>query len=155
MLNVALDNANSYTAFQMVVSVPEGMTLGKATMDQSRGADHQVVVRNLGNGQYLVAGFSMDKDILAGNSGRLLTIATNGRAAGDIIINNVEFATTEAEGYRLESVVISGTTTGISDVTRLNDKGQTDEVYDLQGRRVNGKASKGLHIINGKKVNTK
>lgn len=28
----------------------------------------------------------------------------------------------------------------------------TKDIYDLQGRRVNGKLGKGLYIINGKKV---
>jgi hypothetical protein len=153
MLNVGLDNQNSYTAFQMVVTVPEGMTLGRAIMDKMRGAGHQVMVRDLDNGQYLVAGFSIDNDVLTGNNGRLLSIATNGKATGDIVISNVEFATAEAVGYHLEGLTINGTTTGIGDVTRLNGK-KTDEVYDLQGRRVSA-PTKGLYIYHGKKINIK
>lgn len=43
-----------------------------------------------------------------------------------------------------------GTPTGIN-VVRLNRQ-QADATYDLQGRRISGKAGKGLYIINGKKV---
>ena len=46
-----------------------------------------------------------------------------------------------------------GQTTGMGDTLRLNDKGETtnDSVYDLQGRRV-ANPSKGIYIVNGKKI---
>lgn len=152
LLNVALENEHSYTAFQMVVSMPANMTLGKATMDELRGAGHQVMVRNLGNGQYLVAGFSMDNEMLTGNNGRLLSITTNGKATGDIVISNIEFSTAEAEGYRLANVTINSTT-GIDENWNMRN-GDSETIYDLQGRRVST-PTKGLYIINGKKVNIK
>jgi len=43
-----------------------------------------------------------------------------------------------------------GTPTGIS-ITRVERQQQAEGVYDLQGRRINGKPSKGVYIINGKK----
>jgi hypothetical protein len=151
VLCVSLDNERSYTAFQMMVTMPEGMTLGKATMDGIRGEDHTVTVRNTGNGQYLVAGFSADNDVLMGNSGRLLSIVTNGQSTGDIVIGNVEFATTDAEGYRLADAAV-GAATGINEIA--NGKSSNSNYYDLQGRKVDHPA-KGLYIINGKKVNIK
>lgn len=152
MLNVSLDNERSYTAFQMVVTMPEGMSLVKATMDSERGEDHQVTLRDLGNGQYLVAGFSMDNDKLAGNSGRLFSIVTDGQATGSIVISNVEFATAQAEGYRLKDAVASSMTTGVSEM--VNSDSSNTKYYDLQGRRVAAPA-KGLYIVNGKKINLK
>ena len=152
MLNVCLDNERSYTAFQMVVTMPEGMTLTRATMDSERGGDHQVTLRDLGNGQYLVAGFSMDNDKLAGNSGRLLSIVTDGQASGSIVISNVEFATAQAEGYRLKDAMASSMTTGVSEM--VNSESSNSKYYDLQGRRVAAPA-KGLYIVNGKKINLK
>jgi hypothetical protein len=151
-LVVNLNNSKRYTAFQMVANLPKGMTLGKAAMDENRGYNHQVMVRDLGNGQYLIAGFSMDNDELADNSGRLLSITANGQSAGDIVISNVEFATVDAQAWRLASVVVSKTPTGIIEV--LNHDSQTQIFFDLQGRRVE-KPAKGLYIINGKKVNLK
>ena len=46
-----------------------------------------------------------------------------------------------------------GETTAISDALRLNDKGQmtNDNFYDLQGRKIE-KPTKGLYIVNGRKV---
>ena len=50
----------------------------------------------------------------------------------------------------------AGIATGISDATRLNDNGQmiNDNYYDLSGRRVEN-PTRGLYIVNGKKVNIK
>lgn len=55
-------------------------------------------------------------------------------------------------GTRL-TIVFNDETTGISDVSHLTINGQSikDSVYDLQGRRV-VKSTKGLYIVNGKKV---
>ena len=153
LLTISLDNERRYTAFQMIVSVPDGMTLGRATMDEMRGADHQALVRDLGGGQYLVAGFSADNDELTGNSGRLLSIATNGQATGDIVISDIEFATTQAEAYYLADEVVSTIATGINEMKNEELRIKND-VYDMQGRRVMNPI-KGLYIVNGKKINLK
>ena len=150
LLTMNLDNENCYTAFLMVVTMPEGMTIDKAVIDKLRGTDHQLTVRNLGNGQYLLAGYSMGNNELAGNSGRLLTITTNGHANGDIVISDIEFATAEAEAYHMAPVSISSTATGIYQIENREWK-QDDVIFDLQGRRVN-QPSRGLYIVNGSKL---
>ena len=150
LLTVNLDNENCYTAFQMVVTMPEGMTIDKAVIDKLRGTDHQLTVRNLGNGQYLMAGFSMGNSELTGSNGRLLTITTNGQAKGDIVISDIEFATADAEAYHLAPISISSTATGIYQVENREWK-QDDVIFDLQGRRVN-QPSRGLYIVNGSKL---
>ena len=158
-LSIALDNERSYTAFQMLVSMPEGMSLCKAMMDEARSEGHQVTVRSLGNGQYLIAGFSIDNEVLAGNSGRLLTIATDGKATGEMVISNVEFATAQAEGYQLATIMVTATPTGITDYN--SESITNDRWYDLQGRHIGNLSpltshpsplKKGIYIVNGKKI---
>ena len=153
LLTVNFDNENRYAAFQMVVTMPEGMTLDKAAIDELRATDYQLAVRNLGNGQYLLAGYSMGNNELAGNSGRLLTITTNGHANGDIVISDIEFATAEAEAYYLAPISISSTATGIYQIEN-RDRKQDDVIFDLQGRRVN-QPTHGLYIVNGKLIKKK
>lgn len=153
LLTVNLENENRYAAFQMVVTMPEGMTIDKAVIDKLRGTDHQLTVRNLGNGQYLLAGFSMGNSELTGSNGRLLTITTNGQAKGDIVISDIEFATADAEAYHLAPISISSTATGIYQVENREWK-QDDVIFDLQGRRVN-QPSRGLYIVNGSKLMVK
>ena len=48
------------------------------------------------------------------------------------------------------SVAFDGSVTAINNIAA--DKVADTAVYDLSGRRVNGKLNKGLYIMNGKKV---
>ena len=152
LLSIDLEAEHRFTAFQMTVSVPEGMTLGNGSMNAQRGADHLLTVRNLGGGRYLVAGFSADNEELTTGSGCLLTLATEGQADADIVISDIEFATTQAEAYYLADAAVSSTPTGIESIQNSKFKIQNDDsIYDLQGRRVT-KATKGIYIYNGKKT---
>ena len=151
-VDLSLNNQNQYTAFQMTVTLPEGLVLKNATMDKSRGEDHQLTVRRLNDQEYLLMGFSMDKDIIFGNSGRLLTLTTEGAANGEIHFGHILFATFDAESVRLDDASVQTSATGISNI----ELGIADaEVFDLQGRKVNGNAKSGLYIVNGKKVMVK
>ena len=58
-----------------------------------------------------------------------------------------------AEARSYIRISLDDVTTGISVVGKNNDG--TDQVYDLQGRRVGSTAKKGLYIINNKKVSVK
>lgn len=147
LMTIALDNEKQYTAFQMIVNMPDGMTLGRISMDKTRGTDHHIAVRNLNRGQYLITGFSAYNEELNGNCGNLFSVSTNGQANGDIIISNVEFVTTEAETCRLKDIYINSTPTGISAIVSQ----QTDIIYDLQGRRITTPV-KGIYIVKGKKT---
>ena len=149
LLCIDLEAEHRFTAFQMTVSVPEGMTLGNGSMNAQRGADHLLTVRNLGGGRYLVAGFSADNEELTAGNGCLLTLATEGQADADIVISDIEFATTQAEAYYLADAAVSSTPTGINSI--INDEMVNGKWFDLQGRRVT-KATKGIYIYNGKKT---
>jgi hypothetical protein len=103
-----------------------------------------------------VAGFSLDNEELTGNNGCLLTIMTEGECSGDIVVSDVEFATSDAEAWHLAGITVNGSTTGIADMG--TDSEQT--VYDLQGRKLDfqilrsdlTQGAKRIVIVNGKKV---
>ena len=148
-VELSLNNQNQYTAFQMTVTLPEGMVLRSATLDELRGENHQLLVRQLNSQDYLIMGLSMDKDVLSGNTGRLLTLTTDGDANGEICFSNVLFATPDAETFHLNALSVPTSTTGIHTVAFDSSD---SEIFDLQGRKVNGNAKSGLYIVNGKKV---
>ena len=57
-------------------------------------------------------------------------------------------------GSRMEPLAVSATT--ITAIDGVADRGNVRNVYDLQGRRINGNAmQKGVYLINGKKVAVK
>ena len=63
------------------------------------------------------------------------------------------YLTAQSSARSLNIIYNDNETTGISDASRLMDSGEMikDNVYDLQGRRV-AKPTKGLYIMNGKKI---
>ena len=149
---VSLNNQNRYTAFQMVVNVPKGVSINDAKMNGIRGNNHQIILRRLNERQYLLMGFSADKRELTGNDGQIFSLTTEGQSENEIIFSDVQFATTNAEAFRLSPVSIGNATTGIQEISEQQQVGQA---YDLLGRKVNGQLKKGLYIVNGKKINQK
>ena len=113
-----------------------------------------------------------DNDLVAGTGA---TVATTDGDYTNMILNNVggnigfyfangqtvatnraylHIATSLAPAAGSRMVMVFGDeTTGIIDATRLNDNVEmiNDNVYDLQGRKV-AQPTKGLYIVNGKKV---
>ena len=77
-------------------------------------------------------------------------------AAGQTVAANrayLHFATSLApDAASSRMVMVFGEeTTGISDTTRLNNKEEITNIYNLSGQRV-AQPTKGLYIVNGKKV---
>lgn len=153
---VSLTNPTAYTAFQMDVTLPMGVSLEKAQLT-ARGTDsHQVSVSQTGEGRYRIVGFSTENEPLNGHSGDLLNMSllSNGQTSGTMAINNVIFVTPEGTQHLLNGIESFGGTTGIADVSDKKSDVSGD-IYDLQGRSVNGKTSKNVYIINGNKYFTK
>ena len=79
----------------------------------------------------------------------------------DVIIYNRPLSATEVLALsRMENRVFdfNAWATGIEEITpdspasSASPSLNTNAIYDLQGRRINGKPTKGLYIIGGKKV---
>ena len=148
-LSIDLENSNQYAGFQMLVTVPNELQLTDATLDASRGDKHSLMLRQVAEGQYLVLGYSLSNSVLKGNTGKLLTLTTEGVQNGDIIISNVMFATADAEKYTLNGISLSGSATGIEGIDDFLSS--DDVIYDLNGRRLTAVPKNGPYIKNGKK----
>ena len=154
MTTVSLTNPSAYTAFQMDVTLPMGVSLENAQLTERAAGSHSVVIRKLDNGSYRIIGVSMQNEAFEGTVGELLKLQLSGNAQGAVAINNVLFVTPQGVQHELAGVNAFGDVTGISDALRLNDNGQliNDNVFDLQGRKVNNaQLKKGLYILDGKK----
>ena len=153
---VSLTNPTAYTAFQMDVTLPIGISLENAQLTGRATDNHHVSVSQTGEGRYRIVGFSTENEPLNGNSGDLLNMSlqSNGQVSGTVAINNIIFVTPEGTQHELVGIESFGGTTGIVDVSG-NMSDVRGNIYDLQGRRVNGKTSKNVYIINGKKLFTK
>ena len=146
---VTLNNPTAYTAFQMDVTLPMGMSLEDVILTE-RAKGHVVSVNQTAEGRYRVVGVSLQNNAFEGTMGDLLTLQLSGRSQGTIAIDNVLFVT--PQGIQHELAGVFGEATGIGDVrSKMSDV--RGDVFNLQGQKmVHGTLPKGMYIINGKKV---
>ena len=144
-LSLSLENRGEYVASQFDVRLSEGQTLESITLNGQRTDSHLLTYAKTGNNIYKVIVYSLNNEIFAGNSGELLDIKVTG--SGKVCIENIVFVT--AGHLEKWFAPLSGVTAGIKaiDQSTLN----SDDCYDLQGRRVENIGQKGIYIKNGKK----
>lgn len=89
MSTVTFDMSNTVelTALQMDVTIPAGMTLGSARLTSRGSMSHALKVVELGNGKMRLLASSSMNDVLGGNEGALLTLALDGQASGDAVLD--------------------------------------------------------------------
>jgi hypothetical protein len=138
-ITISLDNETSYTAFQMEITLPAGLTIEKQTDDYSamsivteRNNAHQVLYNQLESGVIKVAAFSFDgtngNEPFTGNSGDLLVIEVNVASdytPADVDIQDIKFV-------RL-SKVASENLTAVTDFDVVNEQGEEVLLGDVDG----------------------
>ena len=72
MTTVSLTNPSAYTAFQMDVTLPQGVGLEDVLLTERAARSHSVVIREMENGSYRIVGVSMKNDAFKGPSVMLL-----------------------------------------------------------------------------------
>jgi len=111
-LIINLDDApDNFTAYQMMVYLPDGVTVQKKTngkyaytanADRHDGA-FTVTVKDAADGSVLIACFSADKDVLTGTSGELirlpLEVASTVTTSLQGSIKNIEFSDVNNNAY--------------------------------------------------------
>lgn len=144
-LHVALDNTREYTAFQFVLTLPEGASAGDITMNAERASRHIADVQSLADGRLLVMGYSMANQPITGSGGELLSIQLKGRQSSDILVSDILFADASGKTFRLGGDIA----TGVTDVETAGRQ-DAEAAYDLLGRRV--VTPKGIILIGTRKV---
>jgi hypothetical protein len=170
-LSVQMKNTAEIRGFQFDLYLPEGVSVTVNAKGKIQGAalnenrlpeddEHSLTSSVQADGAVRFLCGSQYQETFTGNSGELMTINVKldeGMANGEyvIAIKNQKLSendiTKSYETELVESILTVGnaTPTGINEV--LTSQNTTNVVYDLQGRRVQN-ASKGLYILNGKKV---
>ena len=144
-LSLALENRGDYVASQFDVRLSESQTLESITLNGQRSGDHLMTYAKTGNNIYKVIVYSLSNETFAGNNGELIDFKVTG--CGNVRIENIVFVT--AGHQEKWFAPLNSGTTGIEtiDQSALN----SDDCYDLQGRRVENVGQKGIYIKNGKK----
>ena len=102
---INLDNAMEYTALQMDLTLPEGMTASDFALTD-RAADLGLVLKDRSNGKIRVLAYTPDLKTIKGNEGAVLTFNVAG-TMGDIMVDHIEMVNLEGKAVRLGAFTIT------------------------------------------------
>ena len=148
-ISLSLTGGEDCTAFQFMLSLPEGASLTAVTGSEERLGDHELLFRRQQDGRYLVLGYAMDNHCIGESSGELLSLRLEGNANGRATISEALIFTPQAETRYMNALEID-LPTAVSGV-RAKDAVGDGDIYDLNGRKLNKKPSNGYYIQGGKK----
>ena len=134
-VSINLDNEADYTAIQMDLILPEGMTASDFALTE-RASNLVLVVNDRGNGKVRVLAYTPDLKTIKGNDGAVLTFKVDGNMGGDIFVNRIEVVNTKGESVRLAGFNIPvSTPTALTEMT--TNKAIADVKYfNLAGQQM-------------------
>lgn len=179
---IQLDNVDQYAAFQLELSLPEGLTASNFAMT-SRAGNHAIDAVSIGDGKMRVLCYSPVVTAIEGNSGALFTfdVTASGAVAGEIVADRIEMVSMGGSTVSLDvfgMMVNNNNTTrvnGVKAATRIYSEGRniivecpidmTVVVTDIAGRsqQINVQAGRnvipgrdtGVHVVNAGGVTAK
>ncbi len=104
-IEVSLDNAVPYTAFQMDVTLPEGLTANDITLSNRISSTHSLMWRMQEDNTLRVVVFAPDNSAIADNNGALFTIDVTAGSAfegGHIVADNTIFTARDLTMHYLD-----------------------------------------------------
>lgn len=151
-LAVNVASSQAFSAGQMDITLPAGLTLSKATLS-NRANGHELAANKLANGAIRLVAETIENAEFIGNAGALIYLDVEVGSdfnGGDINVNNIIFSDTDARVYR---AAINGplTPTGIDGVEAATMK---ERIYSVGGQMMKA-VKKGLNIIVGEGNNSK
>ena len=139
--------SSQYVASQFDVIVPSGSSITDISLNADIVNTHEVRYNQIGSNRYRVVVYSSNNNTFENNSGDLLTIKTNGNS-DKISVENIVCVTSSGVKYGYTNT--KSNTTGIRSITTANNN---HAIYTIDGRKVKQQnLSKGMYIINGKKL---
>ena len=146
-LTLHLTGTGSYTASQMMLTLPEGCRLESAQMVSSRDNGHSVRINDLGNGQYRVVIYGAYGMPFRNSCTDLVRLQVAGNHGGDVSLSDIQVVDAQTNTFLLSDV--SGIATGIDSIS--TDTTNDGDWYTTQGQRVST-PTRGIYIRNGRKV---
>ena len=122
-VTIALDNEMDYTAFQLNVHLPDGLTASNYRITDRAGS-HSFDANTLSDGTERVICYSPMLATISGNKGALLTFdvtATGQIDDSDIVIDGIEMVSTACQTIRFDSFNIRVLAEGMSSVNDIKD----------------------------------
>ncbi len=136
-VSIALDNDRDYSAFQLDLSLPEGLTASNFRLTDRAGS-HAFDVNTLHNGDIRVLCYSPALTAIGGHEGALLTFDVTATApvTGDIAVDGIELVTTACQTVKPDGFVIGvNNATGINEIAGSKTVARV-EYFNLAGQQI-------------------
>ena len=141
-VSILLDNAMAYTAFQLDLMLPDGLTVGNFQLTDRAGG-HAFAVNSLGDGDLRALCYSPALDVISGHQGTLLTfdVTASTTIEGPIVVKDIELVTPDCQTALLDGFAIGvNSTTSKSELNGPKVIAYID-YYNLFGQRIERPAS--------------
>lgn len=149
------DVGENTTAMQFNLSLPDGITVDEANINQGEAApDHTMAMRTLTNGDRMFVFYNMEKKLISNGTVISLPVTMPNKAEvlnGKICI--VRTASSDLASHKCSEAAFTVTVKeNATPVVNVNAAQADDKaVYDIGGRRV-ANTTEGIYIVGGKKV---
>ena len=107
VVTLDLSNSTAVTAFQMDITLPDGMSLVGASLSDRATASHSLEMTTLASGAYRLLGASMMSKAFADNEGTLLTLEIEGTASGVVVIDGIMVAEPNTTLHELGAMTLT------------------------------------------------
>ena len=136
-VSVVLNNEMDYTAFQLDLTLPAGLTASNFQLTD-RAGNHASDVNTLTNGKTRVLCYSPAIEAIEGHEGALLTfdVTANCEIEGSIIVDGIELVTVACQ-----TVLMNSFTIGVNSTTSVNELNGAKTVagvdyFNLAGQQI-------------------
>ena len=146
---ISLENTTPYAAFQMDLHLPKGLSIvpQSLVLGERATGSHRMKSSPLRKNVMRVVSYSAPAENFTGNSGcliRMNVVPNDEFSGGELLVDNILFATSEAKGYEISSVnALIESNTDVADV--VYNAEEPVEFYNLQGMKVDVPI-KGIYI---------
>lgn len=133
-VSINLNNTLEYTALQMDLTLPNGMTASNFSLT-NRAGDLGLVVKDRGNGKIRVLAYSPELKTIKGNEGAVLTFNVVG-TMNDILVDRIEMVNLDGEPMRLGAFTIDANNpTELSEMSAMKSITSV-KYYNLAGQQM-------------------
>ena len=146
-VSIALDNATDYTAFQMDLTLPAGLTASNFMLTD-RATSHAFDVSEIDDGKLRTLCYSPAIEDIRDHSGALLTFDVTANAAieGIITVDGIELVTADCQTVLMNSFTIGvNSTTSVNELNGVKTVARVD-YFNLAGQQIDRPGS-GVTLI--------
>lgn len=133
-ISINLANEQDYTAFQLDMTLPEGMTASDFELT-NRASDLGLIVKDRGHGKIRVLAYTPGLKAIKGSDGAVLTFVVGG-TMGDIVVDHIELVNLNGESIHLNDFnIVANHFTALNEMNAGKTVANVD-YFNLAGQQI-------------------